>query len=151
MTVVSESIAIDVPPEELWEVLMDPQRLGEWVTIHRRLGEVSEVPLRCGSTIEQTLGFAGAQFKVHWRVVELDAPRLAVWEGRGPARSTASIRYELTPDGKGATQFDYRNEFRAPGGVLGAAAGRVLVHGLSDREARRSLTRLKRLLESGSD
>ena len=33
--VVSQSIEIDAPIEEVWELVMDPDRLGEWVTIHR--------------------------------------------------------------------------------------------------------------------
>ena len=71
-----------------------------------------------------------------------------MWEGQGPAHSRASIVYELRPDGENGTLFDYTNEFKAPGGPLGAVAGRVLVGGLSQREAQRSLQRLKQLVES---
>ena len=56
--------------------------------------------------------------------------------------------YELQPDGENGTLFDYTNEFKPPGGPLGAVAGRVLVGGLSQREAQRSLQRLKQLVES---
>ena len=37
MSLVTASIAIDAPPEEVWETVMDPNRLANWVTIHRRL------------------------------------------------------------------------------------------------------------------
>lgn len=147
MSVIHTTIDIAAAPERVWDVLMDPRRLDEWVTIHRRLEGYSEVPLERGSTIDQTLALAGAPFKVHWEVVELDACRRAVWEGRGPARSHASIRYELRPDGDHGTRFDYVNEFKAPGGPVGAVASRVLVNGISEREANRSLARLKALLE----
>lgn len=147
MTRVHTVIEIDAPPERVWEVVMDPRRLADWVTIHRRLGDVPE-RLRKGSTFEQTLNLRGAHLHVVWTVVDVDPPRRAVWEGQGPAHSRASIVYELHPQGDQRTRFEYTNEFKAPGGPLGAVAGRVLVGGLSQREAQRSLQRLKQLVES---
>ena len=64
----------------------------------------------------------------------------------GPAGSYARTSYRLTPDGDG-THFEYENEFKAPGGLLGAAASRVVVGGVPEREAKRSLQQLKALLE----
>jgi uncharacterized membrane protein len=148
MTRVHSEIEIDAAPERVWEVVMDPHRLGDWVTIHRRVGAVP-AQLKRGSTFEQTLNLRGAPLHVMWKVVDVDPPRRAQWEGQGPAHSRASIVYELRPDGKRGTIFDYTNEFRPPGGPLGAVAGRVLVGGLSQREAQRSLQRLKALIESG--
>ncbi len=85
---------------------------------------------------------------MEWTVVNVEPPRRAVWEGRGPAHSRASIEYELEAAENDRTRFDYTNEFKAPGGPLGAVAGRVLVGGLSQREAQRSLQRLKHLVET---
>lgn len=146
MGTVSTSIEIAASPQEVWDVIMDPKRLDDWVTIHRRLGDVSDDPLTDGSTMEQTLCLRGANFKVNWTVTEYDAPHLAVMEGKGPARSVALIRDTLTPV-KGGTRFDYVNEFKAPMGPLGAMASRVLVGGVSEREANSSLKRLKSLFE----
>jgi len=146
MTLVRCEIEIAAPPADVWEVVMDPRRLAEWVTIHRRLGDVPRRLTR-GAQFEQTLSIRGAQVHVTWTVVDIDPPRRAVWEGRGPAHSHASIVYELEESDGGGTRFAYANEFRAPGGPLGAVAGRVLVGGLSHREAQRSLVRLKALIE----
>jgi uncharacterized protein YndB with AHSA1/START domain len=147
MTRVHSAIAIDAPPARVWEVVMDPHRLADWVTIHRRVRDVP-AQLKRGSTFEQTLNLRGAHLHVVWRVVDLEPPRRAEWQGQGPAHSRASIVYELRPDGESRTIFDYTNEFKPPGGPLGAVAGRVLVGGLSQREAQRSLQRLKALIES---
>jgi uncharacterized membrane protein len=84
---------------------------------------------------------------VAWTVVDIDPPRRAVWQGQGPAHSSASIVYERQATGARGTRFDYTNEFKPPGGPLGAVAGRLLVGGLSHREAQRSLERLKQLVE----
>lgn len=147
MTRVHCTIEIGAPPARVWEVVMDPRRLADWVTIHRRLGDVP-ARLKRGTTFEQTLNLRGAHLHVMWTVVDVDPPRRATWEGRGPAHSHATILYELQEAGEGRTMFDYTNEFRPPGGALGAVAGRVLVGGLSQREAQRSLQRLKQIIES---
>ena len=48
MTAVTASIDIAVPPQRVWEVVMDPHQFDEWVTIHRRLGHVDDGELRNG-------------------------------------------------------------------------------------------------------
>jgi len=120
------------------------------VTIHRSLGAVSDKPLRAGATMEQSMHIRGVTFKVNWTLADLSAPNVAEWEGRGPAHSRARTRYELSGNSDGRTCFDYLNEFTAPGGRLGIVAGRVLdVGGVSEREAHKSLERLKALVERG--
>lgn len=146
MSTVKETIDIAVPREKVWETVMDPQRLGEWVTIHRRVKNVDQ-PLKEGSTMDQVLAVRGVSFTVHWTLASCNEPHSAVWEGRGPARSKAEIRYELSGDGDGPTQFSYTNEFTPPGGRLGTIAGRVVVGAASEREAKNSLRQLKELLE----
>jgi carbon monoxide dehydrogenase subunit G len=149
MSKVNASIQIDAPPEEVWAVVMDPERLGDWVTIHRKVGKISDRPLRDGSTLEQTLCLRGANFKVKWKVDEAREGECAVWEGKGPARSKAHTTYRLSANGNGGTRFDYENEFKAPLGPLGAAASRALIGGVPQREANRTLQQLKRVVEGG--
>lgn len=148
MSVVSLSAHIAAPPEEVWMTVMDPHRLGEWVTIHRALrwadGGLPEV----GYEMEQQVHLRGVSLDVHWRLVQCKPCRLAVWEGRGPARSRAHTEYALRAEGDG-THFDYRNEFRPPLGPVGALASRALVGGMPEREARRTIERLRKLLEDG--
>ena len=142
MSEVITSITIDAPPEEVWDVVMDPHRLAEWVTIHRKLNNASK------DEMDQTLHLRGVNFHVHWELEECEAPTHAVWKGRGPARSHAETEYRLTAV-DGGTRFAYRNEFKAPLGPLGAVASRALVGGLPEREAHQSLRNLKSLIERG--
>jgi uncharacterized protein YndB with AHSA1/START domain len=147
MSVVHVRTRIDAPAEKVFETVMDPHRLGEWVTIHRSVRDVSAEPLRKGSTMEQVMHMRGFNFHVHWTLVELSPPTHAEWDGRGPAHSRARIRYELTPDGDHATEFEYFNDFSPPGGQLGNVASRFIIGAASEREANASLQRLKALLE----
>jgi uncharacterized membrane protein len=147
MSTVSSKIDIEAPIERVWETVMDPKRLGDWVTIHKSVSHVSDSPLRAGSTMDQSMHVRGLTFKVHWTVMAIDSPRLAEWEGGGPAHSTAVIRYELSSAHEGQTTFRYTNEFHVPGGRLGKVASRMIVGATSEREARKSLERLKALVE----
>ena len=148
MTLVTASIEIDAPPERVYETMLDPDSLPKWVTIHRRVNEADPGEPHEGYEMVQTLCLRGANFKVRWTLTEADRPEKATWEGRGPAHSYARTAYRLSPlDGGSKTRFDYENEFKAPGGLLGAAASRVIVGGVPQREANRSLQRLKTLIE----
>jgi uncharacterized protein YndB with AHSA1/START domain len=147
MSVVHVKTRIGAPIERVWETVMDPNRLEEWVTIHRALKSKASEPLRRGSTMEQVMHFRGINFTVHWTLADVHEPTHAEWDGRGPAHSRARIRYELSKDSDDATEFEYFNEFTPPGGRLGVVASRVIVGAASEREANRSLQKLKELLE----
>jgi len=125
---------------------MDPERLGEWVTIHRRLVRADEGAPRAGYKMDQQIHLRGVSLQVHWTLIECVPARHAVWEGRGPARSRARTEYLLRREGE-ATRFDYRNEFHPPLGPLGALVSRALVRGMPVREATRTLDRLRTNLE----
>jgi uncharacterized protein YndB with AHSA1/START domain len=147
MSTVTASIQIAAPPQAVWQVAMDPRRLGEWVTIHRALRSADGGAPRIGFEMDQRVHLRGVSLDVHWRLVECEAGRHAVWEGRGPARSRARTEYTLHACDDGATRFDYRNEFHPPLGPLGALASRALVGGMPQREAQRTLERLRDLLD----
>ena len=132
----------------VWNLIMDPARFGDWVSIHRRIGDVDDGPVREGFNVDQRLALRGAPFTVHWTLTECDAPNLGTWEGRGPAGSYARVTNRLSPNGNGGTHFEYENTFEAPGGAMGRLASRVLVGGMPKREADKTLKNLKRLLES---
>jgi uncharacterized membrane protein len=148
MSTVHVQIKIDAPSQVVWETVMDPSRLGEWVTIHRSVTVKSDDAVTEGARMDQVLHVMGVSFKVHWTLESVRAPSRAEWQGRGPAMSRAVIRYGLTANEDGTTSFDYVNEFHPPGGALGSVASKVVVGHISEREAQDSLTRLKRLVES---
>jgi uncharacterized protein YndB with AHSA1/START domain len=147
MSTVCVSIEIAAPQERVWDTVMDPERLGDWVTIHRKLRDSDGGPPRVGYRMDQQIHLRGVSVDVHWKLVECVPGERAVWEGRGPARSRARTEYALHPISSGCTRFDYRNEFNAPLGPLGALASRALVGGMPEREATRTLDRLRSLLE----
>jgi uncharacterized protein YndB with AHSA1/START domain len=147
MSLVTASIHIDAPPQAVWQMVMDPDRLGDWVTIHRELTRADEGPARIGYRMDQQIHLRGVSLDVHWTLVECDPCARAIWEGRGPARSRAHTEYALGVERDG-TRFDYRNEFHPPFGPLGAIVSRAFVGGMPEREAQRTLQRLRAQMEN---
>ena len=143
---VEREVDIAAPARDLYEVVMDPSRLEDWVTIHQELRDAPDGYLKKGSTLTQCLKLGGRSFKVDWAVVENDPCRRVVWEGRGPVRSKANVTYEFA-ESDGVTHFSYSNEYKLPGGPLGGMAGSV-VRRVTAGELEKSLQRLRKLVES---
>jgi carbon monoxide dehydrogenase subunit G len=143
---VERRIEIAAPPERVYDVVMDPRRLEEWVTIHDHLEQASdEECLREGSRLTQRLKLAGRRFTVRWTVVENSPCKRVVWEGRGPLHSHALVVYDFQSNGNG-TNFSYTNEYDLPGGFLGRIASRT-VSRVTAKELDGSLQKLKHLVE----
>jgi carbon monoxide dehydrogenase subunit G len=142
---VERSIRIDAPPERVYDLVMDPARLGDWVTIHHNLEDAPNGPLIQGSKLTQVLKLAGRKFHVRWTVVENEPCRRVVWEGRGPVTTHARVVYEFGGN-EDATDFSYTNEYELPGGPFGRAAGRAVLR-VTQKELDKTLQRLKSLVE----
>ena len=147
MTKLEREIHIDAAPEDVYAKLMDPDCLGEWVTIQDELLEAPAGDLEKGDSLVQRCKVAGQKFKLSWTVEKADRPHKTVWRGDGPLGSKAKVTYDLAAN-DGGTLFAYTNEYDLPGGVAGRIAGKAVV-GASGKEADRTLERLKKLIEGG--
>lgn len=143
---ITETATYEAPMDQVWDLIMDPDRLGDWVSIHDSVEDVPDDGLSEGSTFRQKMKRYTFEFEVRWRIVEIDAPRYARWEGSGPAGSSAQVIYELS-ESDGKTTFDYSNSFELPGGKVGGAASKVFGAKAASKLARKSLKKLGEQLE----
>jgi uncharacterized protein YndB with AHSA1/START domain len=148
VTKLEREIHIDAEPAAVYAKLMDPDCLGQWVTIQDELLEAPSGDLKQGDELVQRCKVAGQKFKLSWHVDEAKPPHKTVWTGRGPLGTKARVTYDLA-DNDGGTRFTYTNEYDLPGGIAGRIAGKAVV-GASGGEADKTLERLKRLIERGS-
>ena len=146
MAKLERTIDIDASPEVVYDVLTDPNCLGEWVTIQEELVEAPDPPLEKGDCVVQRMKVVGRRFEVAWDVEVADRPSKVRWSGKGPMGSAARATYELESNGNGGTRFSYTNEYDLPGGPIGKLAGRALTS-TSGREADATLKRLKDFVE----
>ncbi|MGI8631562.1 MAG: SRPBCC family protein [Solirubrobacterales bacterium] len=140
---VSGEIEIEASPDEVWAVVMDPRRLGEWVSLHKNVEDPPEAPMTEGDEFTQRMTLMGTDFAVEWKVLEADRPTWARWKGNGPMGSEATCTYELSETDPG-TRFVYENSFEMPG--FGSMADK-LTGGKAAEEAQKSLERLKKTVE----
>lgn len=141
---IERSIEIAVPPERVFDTIMDPRRLGDWVTIHAGLHDPPD-QLSEGAELSQSLRIAGRTFRVEWLVARVERPGAVSWEGCGPLGTKARVHYSFSQR-NGGTCFDYVNEYDFPGGPLGRLGAKAFER-TAIKEADRSLARLKGLLE----
>lgn len=146
---VKVTVDIDAPPAEVFAAAMDPERTPDWVTIVVRVEGHDAGPLQQGYEMSQRLCLRGVPFTVKWKLAAFEDGTYARWEGKGPARSKAITENRLQ-EHDGGTRFTYTNEFVTPFGPLGAVAGKALMGGLPEREARQSMENLKAMVEKNA-
>ena len=146
MAKLERTIEIDASPEEVYDVLTDPNCLGEWVTIQDRLVSAPDPPLEKGDCVVQQMKVVGKKFEVSWDVEVAERPSKVRWTGSGPMGSKARATYELSSNGNGGTKFSYTNEYDMPGGPVGKMAGKAMTSA-SGKEADATLKRLKEFVE----
>jgi carbon monoxide dehydrogenase subunit G len=88
---VERSIEIAAAPDAVYDFVMDPARLNEWVTVHKELLHAPDGVLEEGDELAQKLKVAGQGFKVRWTVAKAERPRDVEWEGRGPMGTKARV------------------------------------------------------------
>ena len=144
---VEREIRINAAPQQVYDVVMDPQRLEDWVSIHHHLEDAPNGKLKEGSKLTQCLKLAGRKFKVRWTVVEADPCKRVVWEGKGPVGSKARVVYVFGESSGGdCTDFHYLNEYDLPGGPFGRIAGRGVAR-VTQKELEETLQKLKTITE----
>jgi carbon monoxide dehydrogenase subunit G len=144
MSDVEATVEVQAAPEEVWRVLVDVARVGEWLTVHDGFDEAPE-RLQEGSELQQRVSSGDLGAAVEWSVEEIDAPVFMAWRGRATGGAKLRTTYRLTAEGDG-TRVDCHTEFELPGGPIGAVAGKVAEPRGRD-EAERSLVRLRALVE----
>ncbi len=145
---VEREVSFAASPAAVYDLVMDPHRLGEWVAIHAWVRDGPQGPLVQGSRLVQGFRLAGFPFEVSWTVTEAERTVRAVWDGSGPGGSRARVTYGIAPAGA-VTRFHYVNEFALPGGPLVAAvAPMITAHATRDVDT--TLERLRALLEAES-
>ena len=124
MSVVTVSVEVDAPAEQVWEAISDPRNLPHW---DRHIALVEGVPatgLREGTRYVTEMRFMGVRAKIRVQVLEWDPPRRATFRLRGVLEGTVTSTVErLGPD---RSRLEHVVDYRFKGGPIGALAARSL-------------------------
>lgn len=142
MPVIEERFTVQAPPASVWAFLLDPVRLAPCIPGCDGLEVLDERTYRVRLTVR--VGFLATTQDVRMTVVEAEAPRRIVAEGRGEDTrlgSQVDVRttLELAPAGSGGTAVGYRSEVKVLGrlGSVGDAVMKVKARELAGLFAER--------------
>ena len=141
---VEETIAIDAPPEEIWEVISDPANYPGFMAGITRYDVESDHAQGLGARYSMRMAVGSAHIGGLVEVVEWDPPREMAWtsvtgiEQRG--------RWRLRDEDDGTTRVTLRLSYSAPGTFLSTVADVVSAR-MVKGNLRESLERLKAKME----
>jgi uncharacterized membrane protein len=146
MAHIRRQIELAAPPEDVFALLIDLDRLPQWATIVVDSREVSDRPLTVGCTFRQTVRIMGKELDTEWRVTQLEPTRLIGYEASSAFGGRLVMTQTITPRDEGST-VQLEADYDLPGGFLGELLDRAVVEAQNEREAERSLQNLKELVD----
>jgi carbon monoxide dehydrogenase subunit G len=138
---IEHSLEISRPPEEVFALLVDLDRLPDWQS--SAIEARSDGPLELGSLVHEKRRFLGRELADELEVVAFDPPRrLTLRSQGGPLKLT--VDHELEPNG-GGTRLTVVASGK-PGGMMKLAG--PMIKRTAGEEIRSDFARLKELLET---
>jgi carbon monoxide dehydrogenase subunit G len=138
---IEHSLEISRPPEEVFALLVDLDRLPNWQSSAIEAG--SDGPLELGSLVHEKRRFLGRELADELEVVAFDPPRrLTLRSQGGPLKLT--VDHELESNGAGTRLTVVASG--KPSGVMKFAS--PMIERTAREEIRGDFTRLKELLET---
>jgi carbon monoxide dehydrogenase subunit G len=138
---IEHSLEISRPPEDVFALLVDLDRLPDWQS--SAIEASSDGPLAVGLRVHERRRFLGRELTDELEVVAFEPPRrLTLRSLGGPVKLT--IDHELEPDGDGTRLTVVASG--KPGGMMKFAG--PMIERTAREEIRGDFARLKELLET---
>ncbi|MCF8568841.1 SRPBCC family protein [Gordonia sp. HY002] len=105
MAKTSDSIHVDLSPEDTFAAAADLSRYDEWLVLHD--GWRSALPaadeLGKGTTLSSVIKAKGTRVRFTWEVEKFDRPNEVALKGAGKGGVKAKLNLTIKPDGDGST------------------------------------------------
>jgi len=120
---VNATVDVPVPQDRVWDVIADPGRYGEWLTIHTKWKDGAPERFVQGAQVAEVVTMLGMANTITWTVEELEAPSRLRISGVGMAGVRSTFTLAVEPRGEGASRVGIDAEFEGQMivGALGAA------------------------------
>ncbi|MFC8386704.1 SRPBCC family protein [Nocardia sp. NPDC057272] len=131
MAKVAISKDIAAPQEKVWEVLANPARFEEWLTLHTKWKSEPPTELAAGSKMSEVLTIMGMANTIDFTVGTYDAPNTMSMSGVGMAgaKITFTLSVEAAGDGSTVTiasEFISQMMVGAVGGAIERASAKEI-------------------------
>jgi uncharacterized protein len=91
---IEKNVSLDGTPQQLWQLLLDPQIMGVCVPGMKSIEVIS--PTEYLASMEVKISFLAAKFKIKTKITQQDAPSFLKSEGTGEDSSIASSFKQTT-------------------------------------------------------
>jgi carbon monoxide dehydrogenase subunit G len=142
---IEEKIAVDVPPERVWDFVTDPRIYSRHISGITRWDVQGKRERGLGARYAMRMRVGSAEVGGLIEVVEFDAPRDMAWTSVTGLDQRGRWRIR---ERDGRTAVSLRLSYQAPGGILATLADRASAP-LVRQHIRRSLHTLRLELEAG--
>lgn len=144
---IQSTVLIEASPEEVWEVMNDPDRWSEWVAFNERVTYISDGPFGEGTVYREKGGPGPLNAESEWRVTEFDPPRRQVHRGNLGIMQPV-LTFELDPlDGYTRVHQTVDFELLPHVNPLGRLLERLFVRRMMQRALNATIRNLKRVVE----
>ena len=147
---VAKSIEIKAPPEKVWELLAF-DRTPEWIEDILSVEYTSEVNIpedkyRVGASVH----VIEKHEEFDMEVIDNIKNEMLTCRSKGPFSKSGNVTlttsYSLKPT-KTGTEMTYAGEYEMPYGIFGKFLDKLFMQRVSEKQAKRSLEKLKSILE----
>lgn len=139
------SVVIDRPVEQVFEHVVDPERLTEWVLELVEVKDISEQPIRLGTTFVHDIQALGRRFENTHKVIEYQPNSVFAFKSISET-PPVEIRFEFEPvEGGTRVNISLEGETRGLLKLAGPIVNRMVM-----RQWETNLANLKDLLEAES-
>ncbi len=143
---VQRSVVINAPAEEVFDLMTDTTRYGEWVFGFAGL-DTGPAKLSDGDRFRWRMKGHGLTLRPRSTVAALEPPHGYQEEIRLPGILRATLIKQVVPQ-KRRTQLSWTLNYRMVGGPLGVVADWLMAHRVATRAVEYSLRGAKRVLET---
>ena len=142
---ISRTIHVEATPEQVFDLIANPERLREWQVPAAEVKDITGTPGTVGLGWTTASTFAGRKMENHMSVTAVERPRSFEVKGTGSVAATLRGRFEPAA---GGTDVTIENEYEMPLGFIGDAANKLFFEKSFAESWDKSLAKFKALVEA---
>jgi carbon monoxide dehydrogenase subunit G len=146
VTSIRRQISISCPPDKVFDVLADVERLAEFSHMTVRISNGPGRMLAVGDHFNQVVKVLHVELDTEWEVTEFVAGETIRVEGRSTANGSATVTQHVAAEGDGSL-VTFEIEYDPPLGILGDIADKAVFEKRHEHDAEQILVGLKTLCE----
>ena len=99
---IEKTVEFEAAPEQVWAVVSDPSRFGEWLGMHKSWKGEVPAEFEKGTQVTAIVSLLNMPNTITWTVAEYDPPKSVTLTGTGMAGVKVSIGLDVQPQGSGS-------------------------------------------------